>query len=183
MQSKLCRLGIGWKILATAIGNKITKAKSKAFDSMKLHYFAFDKNNSNADEGFHLFKANDQSEIIAVSDHDDDGSCDGDRHMSNILSKMDGEDNSNIIKDNEALHGTIHEEAVESSIGNTDNSNNQDECDYSNRRDEEKESSKMNFHSKLPLSIDIWNTESDEENEKVVCSVLPSHSNSFRFHP
>jgi hypothetical protein len=74
--------------------------------------------------------------------------------MSKILSNIDGKDNSNIIKEKQPLHGTIHEEAVESSISNHDNSNNQDE-DYSGRKDEEKEIGKINFHSKLPLSIDI----------------------------
>ena len=143
------------------------KYKSNAFNKLRLHYMSYDKWDSKVEEDFYLFKANDQSEIIAVSDHDDEDTKDENRHMTNILSKIDGKDNSNKIDDKEVLHGTIHEEAVESSIGNNDNSNNQEDQDYSNSKDEERESSKMMFHSKLPLSIDIWNTESDEENEKV----------------
>ena len=148
-------LELAARSLPQYLGNKIMSEKSKAFNKFRHHCSDYNKNDSKMEDEFYLFKSNDQSEIMAISDNDDEDTKDENRRMTNILSKIDGKDISNAADDREVLHGTIHEEAVESSIGNNDNSNNQEDQNYSNNDDEEKENSRMMFHSKLPLSIDI----------------------------
>lgn len=163
LQAKLCKYNIGLKLLSGSLDEKFTQFKAHAVNKIKDHTLGGLRRQRQFDKEFDLLHANEQSEIQEVSDHDDDFK-DDDRVVTNILSKFHPD---NEQSDSER---DMREELVVESPKYLEFTNK--EFKNEERENVSKDGSgkpKIDFHSKIPLSIDILNAESeDDDNEKLI---------------
>jgi len=163
LQAKLCKYNIGLKLLSGSLNEKFAQFKALAVNKIKEHTLGGLRRQRQFDKEFDLLHANEQSEIQEVSDHDDD-SKDDDKVVTNILSKFGSNnehtDSENDMREEFALESSKHLEFMKNEFKN-------EVHEHLSKDGSGKQ--KIDFHSKIPLSIDILNAESeDDDNEKLI---------------